>query len=283
MQIHVARDAQKFGPYSPDEVRTRLAAGELRETDLAWHEGLAGWQPLSSLAAAGGTGAPPLPGSQMQVQPYPRTAETCPLAVASLVCGIASFLAVPVVAAFPAVICGHMSLSRMRASANALGGRGLAVAGLVMGYLNLALVALAMILFFTVAAALVGGFRQNVAQGRLLPMPEAPKTAKDTLAIANARRLYDACKMYAADHSSSFPLNLQMLVPDYIHDAKTLTCPFSGDTELVGYDYFGGRETDPDNQVLIVSKGATADGRRVVIRVDGTGGLEDYASSPRRY
>ena len=279
MQIHVARDTQKFGPYSPDEVRARLSAGELRETDLAWHDGLASWQPLSSLAAAGGTGAPPLPISPMQH--YPRPAETCPLAVASLVCGIASFVAVPIVAAFPAVICGHMSLSRMRASAHALGGRGLAVAGLVMGYLNLALMLLAALLFFSVLAALLGFATPIMRHAQQTLALEVPKTEKDTLAISNAKRLYDACKLYAADHSSSFPLNLQMLVPDYIHDAKTLTCPLSGDAEPVGYEYFGGRETDPDGQVLLVSKGATPQGKRVVIRVDGTGGLEDYAAAPR--
>lgn len=278
MQIHVARDTQKFGPYSPDEVRARLAAGELRETDLAWHDGLAAWQPLSSLAAAGGTGAPPLPIAQMPMPPRP--AETCPLAVASLVCGIASFTAVPVLAALPAVVCGHISLSRMRASANALGGRGLAVAGLVMGYLNFALLALVGILFFSVVAAIVGTVRQNMLTGQAL-VQEVPKTAKDTLAIGNAKQLWLACKLYAQDHSSSFPANLQMLVPDYISDAKVLTCPYSADSEPVGYDYFTGRETDPDHQVLIVSKGATAEGKRVVIRVDGSGGLEDYVAAPR--
>ena len=280
MQIHVARDGQRLGPYSTEEVRARLAAGELRHADMAWHDGLPSWQPLSSLAAAGGTGVPPLPSAPMPVQPYPQVAPTCPLAVASLVCGIASFLAVPIVAAFPAVICGHLSLSRMRASANALGGRGLALAGLIMGYLHLALVVLMALVFFSFVAAIFGAIRHGaLTQG--MSMNEVPKTARDTLAISNAKQLYIACKIYAADHSSNFPPNLQLLVPDYIHDAKTLTCPLSGAAEPVGYEYFGGRETDPDEQVLLVSKGATAEGRRVVIRVDGTGGLEDYVAAPR--
>ena len=278
MQIHVARDGQKSGPYSPEEVRARLAAGELRHTDMAWHDGLPSWQPLSSLAAAGGSGVPPLPSSPLPMQPYPRPPETCPLAVASLVCGIASFMVVPVVAALPAVVCGHMSLARIRASANALGGRGMAVWGLVLGYLNLALLVLLGLLFFTFAATIFGVVSQTAKQGRLNALTEVPKSAQDILAISNAKQIYIACKIYAADHSSNFPPNLQLLVPDYIHDAKTLTCPLSGDAEPVGYEYFGGRETDPDDKVLLVSKGVTAEGRRVVIRVDGTGGLEDYAA-----
>jgi len=77
------------------------------------------------------------------------------LAIASLICGIVSiFLCyVNAVAAVPAVICGHMALRRIRDSAMPTGGRGLAIAGLVTGYIGLlwqlATLSLLGIFFFT--------------------------------------------------------------------------------------------------------------------------------------
>ena len=59
------------------------------------------------------------------------------LAISSLVLGIVSvFLCIT---AIPGVICGHLSLLRIRTSNGGLGGKGLALAGLVTGYVALAL------------------------------------------------------------------------------------------------------------------------------------------------
>ncbi|RYG59736.1 DUF4339 domain-containing protein, partial [bacterium] len=43
MQIHITRNGQSFGPYSLDEVNAYLISGHLNGSDLAWHEGAAGW------------------------------------------------------------------------------------------------------------------------------------------------------------------------------------------------------------------------------------------------
>jgi TPR repeat protein len=50
MQIFISRDGAQSGPYSMDQVREYLASGELLPGDLAWHEGMADWQPLNQLA-----------------------------------------------------------------------------------------------------------------------------------------------------------------------------------------------------------------------------------------
>ncbi|MCK9304426.1 MAG: DUF4190 domain-containing protein [Bacteroidales bacterium] len=59
------------------------------------------------------------------------------LALSSLICGIlggwASTLSIP------AVICGHMALSRANKEPDVYGGKGMAIAGLVLGYLGLVL------------------------------------------------------------------------------------------------------------------------------------------------
>ncbi|MEJ2157525.1 MAG: DUF4190 domain-containing protein [Desulfobacteraceae bacterium] len=71
-----------------------------------------------------------------QVQAPPRTSA---LAVWSLVLGILGLLCFSFLAGIPAVICGHMGRSKIKDSQGALKGEGMALAGIIMGYLGLAL------------------------------------------------------------------------------------------------------------------------------------------------
>ncbi len=57
--------------------------------------------------------------------------------MASLICGIASWLLVPLLGGIGAVITGHIAFRQIRQSGDRLSGRGMAIAGLVMGYLNI--------------------------------------------------------------------------------------------------------------------------------------------------
>lgn len=59
------------------------------------------------------------------------------LAIASLVLGIIS-LCTGLFGGIPAVICGHMALNRINQSNGAIGGRGMAIAGLILGYIAIA-------------------------------------------------------------------------------------------------------------------------------------------------
>jgi hypothetical protein len=64
MNIFVAKNEQKLGPYSVEEVRVRIGSGSFSGEDLGWHEGLTDWQPLSRLLASlpsGGEGPPQVP------------------------------------------------------------------------------------------------------------------------------------------------------------------------------------------------------------------------------
>jgi hypothetical protein len=58
------------------------------------------------------------------------------LAVASLVLGLLSFV-LSIFTAIPAVICGHIAKSRIRKNSEEISGRGMATAGLVLGYLHI--------------------------------------------------------------------------------------------------------------------------------------------------
>ncbi len=74
-------------------------------------------------------------------------------AVWSLILGILGIFlfCIPLVLSIPAVICGHKSLSRIKRSAGTLSGDGLAIAGLVTGYLGLAMSVFALPLLLAIA------------------------------------------------------------------------------------------------------------------------------------
>lgn len=85
--------------------------------------------------------------------PLPARARgTNGFAIASLVCGVLGLCA-GLVGALPAIVFGHVALSQIKRGEGTEEGRGLAIAGLVMGYLILAVGAL-WIVFVVVSAAL---------------------------------------------------------------------------------------------------------------------------------
>jgi type IV pilus assembly protein PilA len=85
---------------------------------------------LSSPTSAG------VPGSQ-------APQKTSGLAIASLIFGIL-FIFFPL--SIPAIVFGHIALSQIKNSAGRLGGRGIAIAGLVLGYLGIAMIPLILII-----------------------------------------------------------------------------------------------------------------------------------------
>lgn len=78
---------------------------------------------------------------------YPRTNT---LAVVSLIFGVLCWFGLPLIGAVVAVICGHAARSEIRhAPAGALEGDGMALAGLVLGWLHLVLVIGCVFVLFT--------------------------------------------------------------------------------------------------------------------------------------
>ncbi len=66
------------------------------------------------------------------------TPSTAPTAIWSLVLAVVSFLGGWLFTAIPAVICGHVARSKIRKSGGALGGMRIATAGLIVGYIAIA-------------------------------------------------------------------------------------------------------------------------------------------------
>jgi type IV pilus assembly protein PilA len=94
----------------------------------------------TALVNPGAPGLPPQTFAGVPVAAAPQ--KTSGLAIASLVLGI--FLFFPL--SIPAIVLGHIALSQIKKSAGSIGGRGLAIAGLVLGYLGISLIPFVLII-----------------------------------------------------------------------------------------------------------------------------------------
>ncbi|MEN8693626.1 MAG: DUF4190 domain-containing protein [Akkermansiaceae bacterium] len=151
---YYGKDGQQYGPVDEATIKARAATGEISATDLVWKEGMEKWLPFAELAEfSDGAAAAPAPGTASSPYASPQTnpgtvspagmpaaPPTSGLAIASLVCGILSliFCYINALLGIPAVICGHMALKRTRPDVQpAQGGRGMAIAGLICGYIGI--------------------------------------------------------------------------------------------------------------------------------------------------
>jgi len=110
-------------------------------------------------------------------QKLSKTASVCPhcghplevgngAATASLVLGILSFVGFVVFCSIPAIILGHTALSKIRHSPVPMRGRSLAIAGLVLGYLNVLLIVLLIVATIVGYNAINSMDDANVAQAQ---------------------------------------------------------------------------------------------------------------------
>ncbi len=124
MQILIQHNGVQQGPYSPEKVRSLLEEGLLLPSDPARYEDAAEWTPLETLL-----------GIEDGTEPGPRTSK---LAVWSLTLGIFGIITLGI-SSIAAIICGHLSRRKIRKSGGSLAGKGIAMAGLILGYLGLIL------------------------------------------------------------------------------------------------------------------------------------------------
>ncbi len=133
------------------------------------------------------TAAPP-PGPPIQ----PRTSGK---AIASLILGFFPFvlLVCPVLA----VIFGHLSYSEIKRSAGRLKGKGLALAGLVLGYVGIAMTPIILII---AAIAIPNLLRARIA-------------ANQASAVGSLRTINTAAITYASTYNIGYPASLAALGP----------------------------------------------------------------------
>jgi hypothetical protein len=136
------------------------------------------------------------------------------LAVASLLLGIGTLLCFCLPVGIPAVICGHKARSRIRKSGKTLTGAGLALGGLITGYIGIALLAIAGV----VAAVAIPHFAE-VKQG-----------SRNDACIGNLKAIQGAKTAWAIEHKKQpgdTPTDADLFGPDKYMREKP-TCPEGG-------------------------------------------------------
>lgn len=190
------------------------------------------------------------PTSQPPAPPPPP--QTSGLAVTSLVLGVISVLmCMGPLAGIPAVICGHMALSKIGRSRGEQTGKGLAIGGLVSGYIG--------IFFIT--------FFLLIQLAIFLPaLSKARERAREMTSMNNLRQVGMALAYYTDDGTSPMPVSLDKLVEDGMLAENALQSPFFDDPE---YDYillYPG-QVAPDDCPLVIEK-AGGSGFRAVLWSD---------------
>ena len=148
MKIFLLQGTKQLGPYSADEIRSRITSGEVALSTLAWAEGMQDWVPVSEILLDGAQSSPPLPISTSIESPITRAETTYSpkkkprkrnrdLAICGLAFGIIGAWFAPL--AIPAVICGHMALAKLKKFPKRYGGKGMAMTGVILGWLGVAI------------------------------------------------------------------------------------------------------------------------------------------------
>jgi type IV pilus assembly protein PilA len=147
----------------------------------------------ANLAAANPAGPYP-------VVPPPGPTETVPTsgkATASLILGILGLTIFSILTAIPAIILGHSSRKEIKASGGRLKGEGLALAGLIMGWISTGLVIVIVPILIIAAIAIPNLLRSRMA-------------ANESTAVGAVRTINTAAVSYAATNNQ-FPESLDEL------------------------------------------------------------------------
>jgi hypothetical protein len=165
MSWHYSPDGKEHREVPDAEFHSLVREGTIRPDTLVWREGMTGWKPAGSVApelfsTQLSTAPPPVPPDASLSVPSSSGQWSHPPgmmlpidsgATLSLICGISGVVAgasgfcccfgsaIGAVFGLTAVIYGHSSLSRISAFPDQVRGRECAIAGLVTGYLSLAL------------------------------------------------------------------------------------------------------------------------------------------------
>jgi Domain of unknown function (DUF4190)/GYF domain 2 len=189
-------DGKEYGPINLDQFKQWIAQGRVNAQTRVQPAGATDWKTATDIPEIASL-LPHLPVSTpppFASGPGPAAANPDAkkgLAVASLVLGLLSFLTC-FLTGIPAIICGHIAYSRARRVPAEFGGSGLALAGLIMGYVTLAALPLLLI-----------------PGAMLLPALQQAKTRAQRInCVNNMKQIGLAFRTWALDHGDQYPFNV---------------------------------------------------------------------------
>ncbi|HTD66520.1 MAG TPA: DUF4190 domain-containing protein [Candidatus Limnocylindria bacterium] len=134
----------------------------------------------------------------------PAAAPQKGLSITSLVLGILSLGCLYIFAGLPAIITGHIARRRAKRQPEIYGGAGMALAGLILGYLSIlttiALVAVLAAIILPAMAKAKGSFGQS------------------SFCVNNLKQVGLAARIWSNDHNEKFP-------PDFLSMSNELVTP----------------------------------------------------------
>lgn len=190
----------------------------------------------------------PAQSSHPLIPPHPSIPRKSGLAIASLICGILSLLGFLIFTGIPAVICGHIAKSRIKKSSGAITGSGMATAGLVTGYLSIALIPI----IASLAALATPVILKAHQKSEMLQTSSAGK------------EIFVALIEFDEDHGKLPDQLIELETEGYIYDLEHLQ-PKSGKPWI----YIPTQRSTAANHILLVSHQDNRQ-KRIVLRTDGS-------------
>ena len=113
--------------------------------------------------------------------------QTVGVAIASLVLGILGLILIGPLGSVPAVICGHIALSKIKQSPEFLTGDGMALAGLILGYVQIGLMVILIPMVLAITIPAVAKARESAQRAGCFNNLKQIELAKEQWAIQENR------------------------------------------------------------------------------------------------
>lgn len=192
----------------------------------------------------------------LQPQTPPKTSG---LAITSLVLGLLSFVG-SCITGIPAIICGHVAHSKIKKSGGTQGGSGLALTGLILGYI------------MTLASPIILGLAVPVAMKSL-------NRANEITELNELKGLKMTLDLYASDFDGNYPASLTELSSDYFNDPTEFdtytTVNLNGKGQMGTVNYVPGLNQTSHSDQIILYTPVLNGGRRIIVRVDNSTSVLD--------
>ena len=212
-------DQKEYGPVSAETLRQWIAEGRVTGSTSILADDGTEWKPLSAFPEFSGAVSAGAPGMS-------ASKPVSTLAVVSLVCGILSVTCLGILAGLPAIITGHLAFGRARKASAQYGGGGMALAGLIMGYLSIIL-----------SLVLLGFLLPALSKLNRLGNPK--DNAQRINCVSNLKQIALGARMWSGDHGDKLPPDF-LSMSNELNTPMILVCPADGNhsrvTAWTGFD-----------------------------------------------